>query len=243
MITRFASVTEGDISRQHPITVDPSTWAFAIWPLIYTLILTFVIYQALPDSMVPGRNNDLIFNKLGYLPSLNYLLNSSWLFVFAWNLFGRYVLSNFIIIAMLVTSVQVMNIASSSKLTGMNFWGLRVGFSVYSGWLTAATILNVCISLKYYGFNSTEANIDETMHGVAILIVAAVIYMLAAYSYRNPVMPCVYILALFAIRDNQSSIANIKTTSEVVLVVLSVYVIGLTVMLKLDKNEKAGFFY
>ena len=63
---------------------------------------------------------------------------------------------------MLVTAVMVMNIASSSKLTAMNSYSLRLGFSIYAGWLTAATILNVCIVLIAAGFNDKEMSIDES---------------------------------------------------------------------------------
>ena len=63
---------------------------------------------------------------------------------------------------MLVTAVLILNMASSSKLTAVSAYSLRLGFSVYSGWLTTATILNTCFVLKGAGFNETEMNIDET---------------------------------------------------------------------------------
>ena len=73
-----------------------------------------------------------------------------------------FILSQFIIIGMLVTAVQVMNIASSSKLTAVNVISLRLGFSIYAGWLIAATIINTSFVLKTLGFNDTEMNIDES---------------------------------------------------------------------------------
>jgi len=67
LFSNFASTallpnTLEEISAQWPIRVDPAVWAFAIWALIYLLIGIFAVYQALPDSCVPDRNNDLIFN-------------------------------------------------------------------------------------------------------------------------------------------------------------------------------------
>ena len=42
--------------------IDPATYAFSIWGLIYSLLGVFTVYQALPDSIVPSRNNELIFD-------------------------------------------------------------------------------------------------------------------------------------------------------------------------------------
>lgn len=111
---------------------------------------------------------------------------------------------------MLVTAVMVLNIVSSSKLTAVNRYSLRLGFSIYAGWLTAATILNTCMVLKAAGFNEAEQGIDETVHAVAILIVAELIYMAAGFSYRNPVMSGIYIYVLTAIRELQSAYDNIQ---------------------------------
>jgi hypothetical protein len=47
-----------------------------------------------------------------------------------------------------------------------------MGFSVYSGWVTSATILNVSIMLKSFGLNETDMDIDEAMFGIVILIIA-----------------------------------------------------------------------
>ena len=44
----------------------------------------------------------------------------------------------------------------------MNALSLRLGFTIYAGWLTAATILNVCIVLIAAGFNDKEMSIDES---------------------------------------------------------------------------------
>ena len=76
------------------------------------LLTIFVVYQALPDSVAPERNNDLIFNKLGYLPIINFGLNGSWLLVWQFYNLATFIIGLFIIVGMLVTAVQVMNLAT-----------------------------------------------------------------------------------------------------------------------------------
>jgi hypothetical protein len=141
-----------------------------------------------------------------------------------------------------------MNVASSGKLTATNFVGLRMGFSVYAGWLTSATILNTSIMLKAYGLSAADMGIDEARYGVAILIIAECVYVSAGYLYSNPLYSSIYLWVLVSIRAYQTGVDNIITTTEVLLVVHGCYIVGLTVWLVLDKinnapNEKYGLFY
>ena len=123
-----------------------------------------------------------------------------------------------------------------------------MGFSVYAGWVTSATILNTSIMFKAYGLSADEMSIDEAKFGVAILIIAECVYICAGYLYRNPLYASVFIWVLFSIRDYQTSYSEIVTTTEILLIVHGCYIIGLTVWLLLDKinnapNEKTGLFY
>ena len=82
ILPQFANASLSEISDQQALTIQPAGWAFSIWGIIYMLLTTFVVYQALPDSVVPERNNDLIFNKLGYLPCINFSLTPIWFYFF-----------------------------------------------------------------------------------------------------------------------------------------------------------------
>jgi hypothetical protein len=75
----------GDITKQWAIRINPAGYAFGIWGLIYSLILVFVIYQALPAKMVPMRNDKVIFDCIGYSFAVNMILNGAWLCIFTQN--------------------------------------------------------------------------------------------------------------------------------------------------------------
>ena len=70
------------ISAEWDQRLQPAGYAFAIWGIIYLLMMVFTVYQALPASWVPGRNDQLIYGDLGYVFFINMLLNSLWLFIF-----------------------------------------------------------------------------------------------------------------------------------------------------------------
>ena len=107
------------------------------------MLATFVVYQALPNKNVPNRNNQLIFGKIKYLFAINMVLNGSWLIVFMMNTPIGFIFATIIIALLDVTCLYIMMLANRAKLAEIEMVCIRVVFSVYSGWVTAATIINI----------------------------------------------------------------------------------------------------
>lgn len=84
-----------------------------------------------------------------------------------------------------------------------------MGFSIYSGWVTAATILNVSILLKSLGMKDPDLAYSEESISVVILCVAEVIYLITTAVENNPLFGLVYIWVLLAIRSNQKKYEHI----------------------------------
>jgi len=88
----------------------------------------------------------------------------------------------------------------ATKVTITEFIGLRCGFSIYAGWLTAATILNFSIILKDIGLSDSN-NIypSEEEWTKIMMMVALVVYVLVSVSERNPLFGAVYLWVLVAL--------------------------------------------
>jgi hypothetical protein len=65
-----AGETEGPIAA--------SSWAFAVWGVIYGGLMMFTVYQALPSEWVPQRSDELIYVFMNLIPMINYICNASW---------------------------------------------------------------------------------------------------------------------------------------------------------------------
>jgi len=78
-------VTLNYMSTTYSSDLSAASYAFAIWAVIYFLLAIFSVYQALPGGWVKSRNDDFIFNKIGWLWSINMLLNAAWLYVYMTN--------------------------------------------------------------------------------------------------------------------------------------------------------------
>src|SRR4051812_1152572 len=91
--------TSADISNQYPTYFTPANYAFAIWGIIYLLILSYAVYQALPAQRT---NSDA--GKIGWLFILTCILNCLWLTLFQYNLIF---LSVVVILAFLLTLIAI----------------------------------------------------------------------------------------------------------------------------------------
>jgi translocator protein len=242
------SPTLDEVSNEWALRILPAGWAFIIWAVIYTLLAVFTVYQALPDSCVPGRNNDLLFNKASYWVCVNFFLNGSWCLIFQQNDAAWFTIALVVCIGMVLTAAFVQKVSLEGRLTITELIGWRCGWTIYTGWLTVATTLNVGFCLKSYGLNETTMNIDESWWAVCTLIAAVCVYILISFLLKNPLYASVGIWVLFAIMDEQAAYDNVTTTCTVLLLVHGAYIITLTVYMILDKinnspNEMYGLFY
>ena len=131
--------------------------------------------------------------------------NFLWLLVFLLNSVTGFALALLVIITLLATNFYIMRKTCETKVDIVEFVALRIGFTIYTGWVTAATIIGVSLFLASLGMKNPNAGLDETTWAVIILYVALVIYILASYVERNPLYGAIYIWVLFAIKNKQAA--------------------------------------
>jgi hypothetical protein len=136
-----------EISDRFKVFVTPANYVFGIWGLIYVGQLAFTLDQARP-----GRAAAAAFRRLGYLPALAAALNSAWLLLWQYEVFA---LTVPVMVALLVTLIVIHRrlraLDAAGGLDRLARWTTRVGFSVYLGWITVATIVNIAAMLDWAG--------------------------------------------------------------------------------------------
>lgn len=123
--------TMPEISAKYPSLFTPAGFTFSIWGVIYLTLLVFVFYQALPGQ----RQNQSIASISG-LFQINCILNAVW--IMAWH-YDLLVISVLLMIAILSTLILIYR-----RLRGASIL-LRLPFSLYTGWITVATIANLSV--------------------------------------------------------------------------------------------------
>jgi len=227
----MAPVTLNYINNKYSNELSPDGWAFSIWAVIYFLLAIFSIYQCLPGGWVKSRNDDFIFNKIGWLWSINLILNAIWLIVFMTDSKVGFVFALLIIIGIMVTA-QIMNAKSvRNKLSATEMIGFRFGMSIYTGWLTAACIVSFCTMLSAFGFTAAKGY-NTPAFSVATLWIAMVVFGVITFLNRDPLYSAVYIWAILAIKSRQFKIghnAQVESNCLIIACVMGAYLALVTV--------------
>ena len=202
--------------------ITPASWAFAIWGPLFLGSVVFAIWQALP-----ARAADPFVARLRWPAAGAFVGNGLWVLYTA-NL-GLSIGSALIISASLASILAAYRVVATwePRITRAHRWCAVLPLSALAAWLTAATIVNITATLKFYG---VDADASGPLVASAILVVGGVIAGLALARGRgNPPYALVFLYALYAIYaaggQADGSVA-IGTMVAALLVVLGV-VVGL----------------
>ena len=170
----------------------PATYVFTtIWPVIYTGILAWAVYQALPAQ----RDNPRFRAASPWL-MVNLVLNGLWVWVFGMEAF----VSTLPIMAALVftTAVAYGKLRIGQEKVGTWERVLQIPISIYFAWLTVATVANIASALIAIGWNGF--GISAEVWGLIMLLVgAALAFFLYRTFYRDVVILLTYIYAYVGI--------------------------------------------
>lgn len=202
----IGGVTTGQASDSFPNLFTPAGLTFSIWGLIYTLLLVYVLYNWGLFGKKPSKKKQKMLNKVGVLFILNAIANCCW--IFAWH-YGQIALSLVIMLVLLVTLILIADIIRKEKFKRVDYFSLKLPFSIYFGWITVATIANVSVLLVSIGWDGW--GISEQIWTIAVLLVGATIGIWRGLKDKNIAYLAVFIWAYGGIilkHSSESGYAN-----------------------------------
>ena len=148
-------VNTGQLSDEIPNLFVPAGITFAIWGLIYLLLLGYV--AAVLKSAFGKAGQGRWSAAEGWIFSLNAALNAGWIFAWHWRLVP---LSLLIMVGILGTLILLMERrrtadreAQRDGASSLQRFFLRTPILVYLGWICVAMIANVTAVLVTSGWN------------------------------------------------------------------------------------------
>jgi len=211
--------TSADISNKYTAFFTPANYAFAIWGVIYLLLILFSIYQALP-----AQRQNLNARKVGWLFVLSCVLNCTWITLFQYD---QILPSVVLIIAFLLTLITIyvrLDIGRATVSTA-DRWLLHLPFSIYLGWLSVATIANIAVLGIAQNWGDPLGLAAPTW--AAIMLVAATsIGVILAITRQDAGFVLVLVWAFIAIINKQAASPVITTTAQIAVIVLLVTLAG-----------------
>lgn len=186
-------LTIGEISNTffQDVLITPASYAFAIWGLIYLGLISLAIYQVLPQN-----EKSFYVQKIDYYLVISSLAQILWVFLFLSRFFVLSTLAMLAILVPLILLYLKLEI-SLTPLSKQEKYLVHFPISVYFGWITVATIVNVALALYWIKWNSF--GLSQTTWTVIIIIMAAVIGILVRISRKDRVYCGVLVWALIAI--------------------------------------------
>ncbi|MBD2464852.1 tryptophan-rich sensory protein [Oscillatoria sp. FACHB-1407] len=194
------------------VKVTPANYAFVIWGLIYAGLIAFGVYQLRSENY---RNIKL--QRTSYLIIAACIAQIIWVFLF---LGRQFVLS---VVAMLGILIPLAMIylhlrTRHERISRQEQWSVYIPMSVYFGWITVATVVNVATAL--YSLGWTGGGISAEVWTAIMIGVSAAIAAVIAFRYQDWAYVLVIVWALVAIAVRQLSIPLIAVTAIVLAIAL-----------------------
>jgi len=181
----------GDVSRNNPCLITPASYAFSIWAVIYVLTGIAMVYQ-----LFAKQSDELLFEKLGWYVSAQWIVNGAWICVFVQDQDWSWILSPILIFTLLALLMLIVHQIESERefLSWAEYISYYLGFNIYAGWVTGACIVNLSAAIRRFGWADGSPSMVWTEENwtITIGIVALLIYFSVAYKYTNGVYPAVY---------------------------------------------------
>lgn len=217
-------VMTGEISDKYPTNITPAGYAFSIWSLIYLGLLIFSIYQLLPANIQR-------FRAIRSIYILSSALNCAWLF--AWH--SDQIAISFAIIASLLGTLVIINYRLKETRSFAEAAAVKAPFGLYVGWVSAATLVNFVIMLKYLRVDTSSY---EIALGAGLLLLAAAFGVFIRVKFLNYLAPLAVAWALTGIAVKQSGKTLIVSAAAVGVVACLIAAASVVMTLKSSNYER-----
>jgi hypothetical protein len=221
-------VSVGELSNTifAAVQITPANYAFAIWGLVYIGLIGFGIYQLQPTQ----RENPRLRHS-GYLLTIACIAQCAWIYLFLARLFPLSNLAMLGILVPLMVMYQRLGIGRE-RVSRQERWFIHLPISIYLGWISVATIVNVATAL--YSLKWDGWGIAPSIWTVVMMTTASIIAAVMSIQHRDTAYVLVIVWALVAIAIRQANTPLIMGTGWVLAIVL----MGITLINELKPNSK-----
>lgn len=180
--------SQKDVSDKYLTLITPAPSTFAIWGLIYVLLLAFIIRMFISWKQPYYQK---LTHKISPLLWLSFLFNMLWIVAFSYEWIG---LSLAFIAGLLVSLCLICLIIGYGRA---DKWFPRLVMGIYTGWLVIATLANVAlflVKIQWQGLGISQIIWAMIMLGIGIALA-----ILLSFGLKNPFLPWPIAWAYFGI--------------------------------------------
>jgi hypothetical protein len=200
----------GEISDSLPNLFVPAGITFAIWGVIYLLLIIYCVIQF-------TGSNQIAISGISWIFGISCVLNALW--IVAWH-YGKLPLSLIIMLGLLISLIYI-NIVIKDIPPGL----IKAAFGVYLGWICIATIANVTALLVNYSW--TGYGISQEAWTITMIAIGALVVSLAIFRINNPFIGLSVIWAFTGIiikrQDDYRSIVVASSVAILIVCIITIW--------------------
>lgn len=222
--------TVGSLSNEYANLFTPASYAFAIWGLIFLGLIAHGIFQI--KRVFWDKKGDDFVEKIGPWLIIANICNASWLWFWLNESTG---VTIFIMLFMLFSLLTIcVRLGLEQQKTSLSmqllvWWPI----SLYSGWITVATVANISAYLAKIEF---QALFSETVWATLMISIATLIYLFLVRQRNMWKFATVGVWALVAIsRKHWDSIPVLQWIALVAALLLAA-----AIVFKIYQNSRNG---
>ena len=213
----FSSVSVGDISHKYDTLYAPAGYAFAIWGVIFLLLIVFVVFHW--TSLRNEAHIEYVQRTGGWF-SISNIANALWIYCWLNEKLGWSV----VVILVLLTSLIILTYKlrlelddKPAKVILFVWWPIVV----YLGWIMVATIACISAWLVSVGWNGGP--LTQQSWTIIMILIATLLYLylLKTRNLREAAAVGIWAFIAIAFRqwDANFSIALVALLCSVVLLI------------------------
>ncbi len=208
------------------VQITPANYAFAIWGLIYIGLIAYGVYQ-----LRSTQRRDPTLQRVSSLLIVACVAQIAWVYLFTTKLFWLSVVAMLVILLALIGAYLQLGVGKVKVLRD-RLWLAHIPISVYLGWISVATVVNIASAL--YISNWDGWGINATNWTAIMLVVATAIASIVAIQRKDVAFTCVFIWAYVAI-----ALRHIDKPIIWITAVLGAIVLGILLVLSRKKTVKS----
>ena len=217
--------SEGDSSL-----VDPIGFAFSIWFLIFFFLAIFLIYQSKDIFKSPQQKKSMLFiDQVSIFFIASTIMATSWYLFWSYRIIWMSTLSMILYLTFIIFAYVRLNI-NLEKRSREEYISLVIPWSLYAGWVTAATIVSITTFFESINFNKPPFLFSDEGWAVLVLIVVIVIYSMVLITRNDYIYAAVGIWVFLGIIFERLSarilvieVIIVSMIGIIILCLLSVY--------------------
>lgn len=167
-------VTTAQLSDSYLIRFVPSGYVFGVWGIIYMGLMAFTVYHSLPSQRTNTR-----MQALGWWYVIGNVANAFWLIFWHYYQVEITLVLMLVLLGTLLYSVTYMY--KNPAATRTERVCVDLGYHIYTGWISVATVVNVTVVL----FRNTTSTDEQALMWATVLVFVAALLALSQRYLRN----------------------------------------------------------